>query len=222
MIVRGGRVVTPSGVGNWDVAVADERIIAIAEPGVINPEGTRVVDASGKIVVPGGIEPHAHSRFDISREGYASTSGVEVVSRAAIYGGTTTILDFADQEDRPDLQSALEEGAERWRGNGFTDYSYHPMFASGIGTATINQIPELIQAGFASFKIFRTQRVGLQTLHGGGKSWDRTLPKTDFGTMSAIMGQIADAGGMLLVHAEDEEIVQYKYSLAKERGQWDY
>ena len=222
MMVRGGQVVTPSGVGNWDVAVEGERIIAVAEPGLISPEGTKVVDATGKIVVPGGIEPHAHLRSDISREGYGSTSGVEVVSRAAIYGGTTTILDFADQGDRPDLQPALEEGSERWRGNGYTDYSYHPTFASGVSTDAINQIPELIQAGFASFKIFTTQRVGFQTLHGGGKSWDRTLPKTDFGTMSAIMGQIAGGGGILLVHAEDEDIVQYNYSMAKERGQWDY
>ena len=222
MIIRGGQVVTPSGVGNWDVAIEGERIIAVAEPGAISPEGTKVVDASGKIVVPGGIEPHAHLRSDISREGYGSTSGVQLVSRAAIYGGTTTILDFAEQGDRPDLQPALEEGSERWRGNGYTDYSYHPMFASGASTGLINQIPEVIQAGFASFKIFTTKRVGLQTLHGGGKSWDRTLAKTDFGTMSAIMGQIADAGGMLLVHAEDEDIVQYNYSLAKERAQWDY
>ena len=190
ILVRGGQVAIPSGVGNWDVGVEGERIVAVTEPGAISPEGTRVIDASGKIVVPGGIEPHAHMRSDISREGYGSTSGVEVVSKAAIYGGTTTILDFAEQGDHPDLQAALEEGSDRWRGNGYTDYSYHPIFAGGASTAAIEQIPEVVQAGFASFKVFTTGRVGLQTLHGGGKSWDRTLPKTDFGTMSAIMRQI--------------------------------
>ncbi len=217
MIIRGGRVVTPSDVGNWEVAIEGEKIVAVAETGAISPEGAKVVDASGRVVVPGGIEPHAH----IGEPG-SHTSGAEVVSRAAIHGGTTTVLDFAGQGDHPDLQPALDAAAKRWQASGYTDYSYHPMFASGVNADVINQIPELIQAGYLSFKIFTTSRVGLQTLHGGGKTWDRRIFKTDFGRLAAIMQQIADAGGMLLVHAEDEDIVQYNYSLAKERGQWDW
>ena len=60
IMIRGGKVVTPSGVGEWDVAVEGEKITAVTEPGTLSPEGVRVIDAAGSIVVPGGIEPHAH------------------------------------------------------------------------------------------------------------------------------------------------------------------
>ena len=60
LIIRGGQVVTAWGVGDWEVAVQGEKIVAVAAPGTFTEEAVRVVDASGKIVVPGGIEPHAH------------------------------------------------------------------------------------------------------------------------------------------------------------------
>ena len=59
LVVRGGQVVAPWGVGEWDVAVQGEKIVAVAEPGALPSDAGRVVDATGKIVVPGGIEPHA-------------------------------------------------------------------------------------------------------------------------------------------------------------------
>ena len=59
LVVRGGRVVTPWGVGAWDVAVQGETIVAVAEPDTLGRDVGRVIDAAGKIVVPGGIEPHA-------------------------------------------------------------------------------------------------------------------------------------------------------------------
>ena len=117
LIIRGGRVVTPSGVGSWDVVVQGERIAAVTQPGAIGTEGARVIDASGKIVVPGGVEAHAH----IGDRSQPERSGAEAVSRAAIYGGTTTVLDFATQAPGHDLRHALDEAAERWRGNAYTD-----------------------------------------------------------------------------------------------------
>jgi dihydroorotase-like cyclic amidohydrolase len=61
MIIKGGRVVTPAGVGNWDVGVVGEKIVAVAFPGILRAEAKHVVDAGGKIVVSGGIETHAHA-----------------------------------------------------------------------------------------------------------------------------------------------------------------
>ena len=97
VIITGGTVVTPGGVGEWDVAIEGERIAAVTERGVLSTEGTRVIDASGKIVVPGGVEPHAH----IGGPRQPERSGAEPVSKAAIYGGTTTVLDFATQVPGP-------------------------------------------------------------------------------------------------------------------------
>ena len=60
LIIRGGQVVTPWGVGNWDVAVQGEKIVAVALEGALPSDAERILDATGMIVVPGGIEPHAH------------------------------------------------------------------------------------------------------------------------------------------------------------------
>ncbi|MGH7311040.1 MAG: hypothetical protein ACREK6_20365, partial [Candidatus Rokuibacteriota bacterium] len=59
LVIRGGQVVTPQGAGAWDVGVQDDRIAAVAAPGTLGEAG-RVIDATGKIVVPGGVEPHTH------------------------------------------------------------------------------------------------------------------------------------------------------------------
>ena len=61
MLIQGGRVVTPAGVGNWDVGIMGEQIVAVAFPGILPGTAKQVIDARGKIVVPGGIETHAHA-----------------------------------------------------------------------------------------------------------------------------------------------------------------
>ena len=204
LIVRGGQVVTPAGAGMWDLAVEGERIVAVTEPGALHVEGTKVIDASGKIVVPGGIEPHAH----IGDHHNPERSGAEAVSRAAIYGGTTTVLDFATQVPGHDLRHALDEAAERWRGNAYTDYSYHPIFTNGA------EAGDIVQEGFPSFKVFTTSirppSPQMQNRH------------TDFGRLVAVMEQVASSGGVLMVHSEDDEMVHYNCAMARERGQWDW
>ena len=210
LVIRGGQVVTPAGVGNWDIGIQGEKIVSVSEPGAIDQEAGRVIDASGKIVVPGGIEPHAH----IGDARMPDRAGADPVSRAALHGGTTTVLDFATQVPGHDLRHALDEAAERWRGNAYTDYSYHPIFTRGAGVDAIDQIPELVQDGFVSFKIFTTS-----IRPPSPQMEDR---RNDFGRLDAIMERMAVSGGMLLVHSEDDEMVHYNYSLAQERGQWDW
>ena len=210
IMIRGGKVVTPSGVGEWDVAVEGEKIAAVAEPGTLSPEGVRVIDAAGRIVVPGGIEPHAH----IGDNRQPERSGAGPVSLAAVHGGTTTVLDFATQVPGHDLRHALDEASERWSGNAYTDYSYHPIFARGAEPEHIDQIPELVQEGFPSFKIFTTS---VRPPHP--KMQDR---HTDFGRLAAIMEHVSATGGILLVHSEDDEMVHYNYAMARERGQWEW
>ena len=210
IMIRGGKVVTPSGVGEWDVAVEGEKIAAVAEPGTLSPEGVRVIDAAGRIVVPGGIEPHAH----IGDKRQPERSGAGPVSLAAVHGGTTTVLDFATQVPGHDLRHALDEASERWSGNAYTDYSYHPIFARGAEPEHIDQIPELVQEGFPSFKIFTTS---VRPPHP--KMQDR---HTDFGRLAAIMEHVSATGGILLVHSEDDEMVHYNYAMARERGQWEW
>ena len=210
IVIRGGKVVTPTGVGHWDVAVGGEKIVAVAEPGTLSLDGIRVIDATGKIVVPGGIEPHAH----IGDERQPERSGARSVSLAAVHGGTTTVLDFATQVPGHDLRHALNEAAERWSGNAYTDYSYHPMFAKRASQEHIDQIPDLVREGFPSFKIFTTS-----VRPPSPQMPDR---HTDFGRLASIMERVSASGGVLLVHAEDDEMVRYNYEMAASRGHRDW
>ena len=211
-IIQNGTVVTPAGVGERDILIEGETIAAVAAPGALSAvaDSARVIDAAGQIVVPGGIEPHAH----IGGPRQPERSGAEPVSLAAIWGGTTTVLDFATQIPGHDLRHALGEAAERWEGNAYTDYSYHPIFTNGADRASINQIAELVADGFPSFKVFTT------SIRPPSPQMQNN--KTDFGRLNVIMRNVADAGGILLVHSEDDDMVHYNYQNAPEDGLMDW
>src|SRR5258708_32681353 len=97
-IIRDGEVVTPQGIVQCDVAIAGETIAAVTAPGALPAESAgRVIDASGRIVMPGGIDPHVHLHHVwIKPDGTAlTTAGTEQVGRAALYRGPHTFIDFA-------------------------------------------------------------------------------------------------------------------------------
>jgi dihydropyrimidinase len=169
-----------------------------------------VIDATGKIVIPGGVEPHAHVGAPISTAPQYESSGPEEVSRAALFGGTTTVLDFAYQVPGLDLEQSVEERHKRWSGRSYADYSYHLTPFEGVTPETIAQLGGLIDQGFATVKIFTT------AVRPGGRT------KIDFGRLTEIMRLVASRGGMMFVHGEDDDLVQFNYALAPDRGQWDW
>src|SRR5436190_23831164 len=100
MLIQGGRVVTPAGVGNWDVGIMGEQIVAVAFPGILPGEAKQVIDARGKIVVPGGIETHAHAVANVQPGARTLVVGVPNAgpleySLGSICGCSTTVIDFA-------------------------------------------------------------------------------------------------------------------------------
>ena len=115
LLIRGGDVVTPEGVATCDVAIAGERIAAIAAPGAFPTQSAqRTIDASGRIVMPGGIDPHVHLKHVwIKPDGTPLvTAGPDQVGRAALHGGTTTLIDFAYWREG---QSALHRPTADYR-----------------------------------------------------------------------------------------------------------
>src|SRR5256712_11580618 len=110
LVIRGGQVVTPQGVGAWDVGIEGERIVAVGAPGTLPRDAGRVVDATGKLVIPGGIDPHVHTHWPIPAlgGGLMTSAPPEQVSRAAICGGTTPPADLA--VTGPGLTTALAIG----------------------------------------------------------------------------------------------------------------
>ena len=203
LIIRGGQVVTPQGVGIWDLAIQGEQIVALAAPGTLTQDVGRVIDATGKIVVPGGIDPHVHTNWpwpDPRGGPPTFSAGPTQVSRAALFGGTTTLLDFAVWRTRDRLQETLERREGDWQGQSYCDYAYHLILRRMVPPDLLDQLSEVIQAGHSSVKIFTTDVIP------GGRG-----PKLDFGAIWEVFQRLARQGGVAAIHAEDDDLVMHQY-----------
>ena len=214
LIVRGGTVVTPEGVGVWDVGVEGEKISVVAAPGVLRSENSRVVDASGMVVVPGGIEPHAHISAPIIGHGDLLTAPPPEVSRAALFGGTTTLLDFAVVYPGWDIPRAIEERTSVWQGASYADYSHHLMLLGEIPTEVLGSMREAVEEGFPTFKIFTTD---VRPPSAGD------VPRmVRTGHLRDLMDSLRQLDAMLLVHAEEDNLVQHMHHklIQQDRTHW--
>jgi len=200
LLIQGDRVATMHGVGAWDIAIEGEKIAAVAAPGTIEPRNAvRTIDARGKIVVPGGIDPHIHCKFP-QPLGTMSAPPAHV-SRAALFGGTTTLLDFAVWAPGETLQETLEKrDVDCWRGQCCNDYAFHVLLTGKVPPEIVEQLPETIQAGFPSVKIFTTE------VRPERSNW-----KVDYGDIWEILQVLARHGGITCVHAEDNDLVMHMY-----------
>lgn len=203
-ILRNGLVVTPHGTGLWDVGIRGEKVAAVSAPGQLTTQGIDVIDVTGKIVVPGGIDPHIHSKFAVMDSGRTIevTGEPPQVSRAALHGGTTTLIDFAFWvEGEKSLQAALERRMADFKGQCYCDFAFHTTFGRGhVPMSVIEQLPETIEEGYASVKIFTTDILP-----------NKQILAVRHGDIWEILQQIAKAGGIAAVHAEDDELVQHMY-----------
>jgi dihydropyrimidinase len=210
LIIRGGEVVTPQGVARCDVAVAGERIAAVAAPGTFAAGAARrEIDAAGKIVMPGGIDPHVHCHYPHPLpDGTAfTTAGPEQVSRAALFGGTTTMLDFAWWIPGTTLQDSIAQRDRDWEGKCCCNYAYHLMLRGELPPVLMDQLAEAIEAGYPTVKIFTTDirpnRRGI---------------KVDFGDIWEVFKVLAAKGGLGVIHAEDNDIVMHMYETLIREG----
>src|SRR5262245_26747668 len=204
LIIRGGDVVTPQGVVACDVAVAGETIAAIAAPGTLATESAaRVIDANGHIVMPGGIDPHVHMHHVwLKPDGSPLvTAGPEQVGRAALFGGTTTLIDFAYWRDGATAFQAIESRDKDFVGKSPCDWAYHLMLHTDPPPEFSNQLAEAIQAGYPTLKIFTTN-----ILPG------RSSRMIDSGDIWDAFQVRAKHGGLGVIHAEDNDIVMHMYA----------
>jgi dihydropyrimidinase len=206
LVIRNAQhVVTPGGVGQWDIGIQGERIVMLAPPGALSAEGTPVLDATGRIVVPGGIDPHTHLAHPIMShpEEPSITLGPEDDTRGMAFGGTTTHIDFCYVRPGTDIRTALEQRAARWKSNSYVDYAFHITLAGALPLDVFEQIAEAVREGHPSFKVFTTNILPPHPKRAGNR--------IDFGRIHLAMEKVAKAGGLLVVHGEDEDIVQFNY-----------
>jgi dihydropyrimidinase len=216
LIIRGGQVITPQGVGRWDVGIEGEHIAVVAAPGTLPAEAARVIDATALIVSPGGVEPHAHLAHSIMShpDEPATTLGPEDDTRGMACGGTTTHIDFAYvRPGSGDIQQVVEQRAARWKSNSHVDYAFHITLAGALPLRVFEQIPEAIQQGYPSFKVFTTNVLPPHPKRAGNR--------IDFGRIHHAMEKVAAHGGIMVVHGEDEDLVQFNYERFREEGRMD-
>src|SRR5438874_5061477 len=148
LIVSGGIAVMPAATEAADIGVSNGRIAAIGAPGSLAAIGAaRIVDAAGQIVIPGGIDPHIHCGMPIvggpsNQELFAAPP--EQVSRAALYGGTTTMLDFALCPPDMPLRESIEARQREFARACYTDFGLHLMLRGTQTPALLGALPEAV------------------------------------------------------------------------------
>src|SRR5262245_7465956 len=215
LIVRGAQVVTPQGVGSWDIGIEGERIAAVAQASTLPAESARVLDASGLVVVPGGIDPHTHLAHPImSHPGQPGTTlGPEDDTRGMAFGGTTTHIDFCYVRAGTTIPEALETRAARWKGHSYVDYAFHITLCGALDLKVFEDMPDAIREGHPSFKVFTTNILPPHP--------QRTGNRLDFGRIAHAMEKAAAHGGLLVVHGEDDDVVQFNYERFRAEGRME-
>jgi dihydropyrimidinase len=205
VLIRGGTVVSAAGSSAADVLVDGEVVVGIAEPGAHGwTEGAdRLLDAAGRYVLPGGVDVHTHMELPVS--GTVSADDFETGTRAALLGGTTTIVDYAGQ----DRGGGLLEGAERWQaraeGRACSDYGFHLM-VTDVRDDVLDELPALLDAGVSSVKLF--------TAYPGTNY-------SDDGRILRTMRRAADLGITVMMHAENGIAIDVLRDEALARGDTD-
>ncbi len=197
-LIRNGRIITATDDYVADIFIDGEKIIAIGKDLPANAD--TVIDATGKLVMPGGIDPHVH--LDMPFMGTYSSDNYETGTRAALFGGTTMVIDFILQKQGHSLAEALNEWRSRSDNNCVGDYSFH-MAVTDFNEETQKEIRGLIEEeGITSFKTFMAYKGALMI---------------DDRQMIGLMEEVKKWGGFINVHATNGDMIDYL--VAKHRAE---
>lgn len=196
-VIRGGTIVTAEGSFDADVGIADGKIVQVGGP---MPEAAEVIDASGCLVMPGGIDVHTH--LDSPVYDFFSADDFRTGTIAAACGGTTTILDFVQQEKGGSLADAIALWNRKAEGKAAIDYGWH-IIVTDMTEAVEKELAGLPDQGVTSFKIFMAYP-GAQMVD------DLTLIRT--------LHQARESGALVMVHAENGYAAYFLQRLALKAG----
>jgi dihydropyrimidinase len=184
-LIKNGTVVNANGSTQADVLVEGETIAAVGRDLEASVQADRTIDASGKYVIPGAIDVHTHMELPFG--GTFAKDTFETGTRAAAFGGTTSIIDFAVQSRGKSLREGLDEWHRKAEGNATTDYGFH-MIMSDVNDGTLAEMDQLVSEGVTDFKLF--------TAYPG-------VFFSDDGAIFRAMQQTHKNGGLIMMHAEN-------------------
>jgi dihydropyrimidinase len=207
-VISGGTLVTAEGAAPVDVLVQDEKVAALAAglSGLSDSwqeSADLVVDATGKYVVPGGIDAHTHMEMPFG--GTTSADTFETGTRAAAWGGTTMIIDFAIQTKGDSLLAGMGKWQAKAAGQCAVDYSFHAII-SDVTEAALKEMDELVAEGVTSFKLFM--------------AYPGVFYATDRDILRA-MDRATSNGALIMMHAENGIAIDAIVAAAIGRGQTD-
>ena len=203
ILVKGGTVLSSTGAVAADVVVDGERVTAVVAPDSWPGNADTVIDATGKYVLPGGIDGHTHMEMPFG--GTFSADTFETGTTAAAWGGTTTIVDFAVQAKGTSLLSTMDKWHEKADGNCAIDYGFH-MIVSDVNDGTLKEMDACVDAGVNTFKMFM--------------AYPGVFYSTD-GEILLAMQRARANGGTIMMHAENGIAIDQLVAQAIAAGRTD-
>lgn len=199
ILIRNGRIVTASEDYVADIYIEGETVHSIGKN--LQVQADQTIDASGKVVLPGGIDPHVHLQMPFM--GTWSSDSYETGTLAALHGGTTMVIDFVLQTQGKSLQHALDAWRGRSDGNCYGDYSFH-IAVTDYNNDTRKEIGPMVEKeGITSFKTFMAYKGALMI---------------DDGQMVDLMQEVKRHGGMVTVHATNGDMIDRLIAIHRAEG----
>lgn len=189
LVVKGGTIATASDIFKADIAIRGGKIVQIGEK---LDGGAQTIDASGKYVLPGGIDSHVHISQP-SGDGIVMADDFESGTRSALFGGNTTIMPFCLQEKDKPMREALNAYHKLAEGNCYTDVSFHLIVSDPTDSLLGQELPALAADGYSSFKVFMT--------YEGLRLNDAEILKT--------LDVARSTGATVMVHCENEDAIRF-------------
>jgi dihydropyrimidinase len=189
LVIRGGTVATAADTTRCDVGIVAGTIVALGER---LAAGSKEVDASGKLVLPGGVDAHCHLDQPMLPP-MKMADDFETGTRSAACGGTTTVIPFAAQEKGQSLRAAVEDYHRRASGKAVIDYAFHLIVSDPTERVLAEELPELIASGYTSFKIYMT--------------YDDL--KLNDGQILDVLAVARQHGALAMVHAENADCIAW-------------
>lgn len=206
LLIHGGTVVSESGVAPFDIVIEGEHIIAHGLSGEFDLDSfDDTFDATGLLILPGLIDPHVH--FDAPFMGSKTVHDFLSGTSAAAFGGVTTVISFTTQDKGGSVLRNLEEQEIKAQGQAYVDWSIHGILLDA-SEQTLSEIPEMVEAGFPTFKCFTTYRHSDRMVDDDG--------------ILRVLSATAESGGMLMVHCENDSIVEYRLERELAQGNTDW
>ena len=188
VLIKGGRIVTAADDYVGDIYVEDETVTLIGES--LDRQADKVFDATGKYVLPGGVDPHTH--LDMPFGGTVTIDDVESGQVSAAFGGTTTHVDFIIQPPGKSFSEAFDEWKAKADGRQVIDMGYHMAVTDLKEGGTLEELATLPDQGITSYKLFMAYKGALMV---------------DDETLFRVMQVAAETGALVMVHAENGDAI---------------